>query len=177
MAKQRVCRICKGIYKDTYLTKTVIPQVCSCKCAVIYYEGTKPKGRKLAKDIARMVGRRSMAEVKFDAANLEDTSIDAQYEVDTFTYRVEETCKYTPDWTIKEKNGRIVYLEYKGVLDGKTRKKMKLVKKFNPKLDIRLIFEKASNKIYKGSLTTYGQWATKHGFKWTDNELPRDCHE
>jgi len=63
------------------------------------------------------------------------------------------------------------------VLDGKTRKKMKLVKKFNPKLDIRLIFEKASNKIYKGSKTTYGEWADLHGFKWTDNTLPEDCRK
>jgi hypothetical protein len=73
------------------------------------------------------------------------------------------------------KNGHMVYLEYKGVLDGKTRKKMKLVKKQHPKLDIRIIFEKASNKIYRGSKTTYGMWADQHGFKWEDNVMPKDC--
>ena len=171
------CRVCKKKLPLTYVTPTVKPVVCSCKCAVEWYNQSYPKGRRLAKDVARMVGRRSMAEVRFDANNLEGRSIDAQYEVDTFTYRVEETCKYTPDWTVKKKNGRMVYLEYKGVLDGKTRKKMKLVKKFNPKLDIRLIFEKASNKIYKGSKTTYGEWADLHGFKWTDNTLPEDCRK
>jgi hypothetical protein len=69
----------------------------------------------------------------------------------------------------------VVYLEYKGVLDGTTRKKMKLMKKQYPNSDIRLIFEKAGNKIYRGSKTTYGEWATQHGFKWEDNVMPKDC--
>ena len=123
-----------------------------------------------------MVGRRSMAEVKFDAANIEGTKIDARYENDTFEYRVAETRKYTPDWTVHIKNPpHVVYLEFKGVLDGKTRKKMKLMRQQWPKLDIRIIFEKASNKIYKGSKTTYGKWADQHGFKWEDNVMPKDC--
>jgi hypothetical protein len=116
-----------------------------------------------------------MAEVKFDAAFIEGLPIDARYEVTTFEYKISEIRKYTPDWTVVMKNGHMVYLEYKGVLDGKTRKKMKLVKKQHPKLDIRIIFEKASNKIYRGSKTTYGMWADQHGFKWEDNVMPKDC--
>jgi hypothetical protein len=116
-----------------------------------------------------------MAEVKFDAKFIEDELIDARYEADTFEYDISETRKYTPDWTVKTRSGKIIYLEYKGVLDGTTRKKMKLMKKKHPKLDIRLIFEKASNKIYRGSKTTYGEWATQHGFKWEDNVMPKDC--
>jgi hypothetical protein len=116
-----------------------------------------------------------MAEVKFDAANIEGKPIDAQYEVDTFKYQVYEIRKYTPDWTVHRTNGNPIYLEYKGVLDGPTRKKMKLMKQQHPDIDIRFIFEKASNKIYRGSKTTYGEWATQHGFKWEDNVMPKDC--
>jgi hypothetical protein len=116
-----------------------------------------------------------MAEVKFDAAFIEGKPIDARYENDTFEYRVSETRKYTPDWTVYKKNGKLVYLEFKGVLDQKTRKKMKLMKKQWPKLDLRIIFEQANNKIYKGSKTTYGMWATQHGFRWEDNVMPKDC--
>jgi hypothetical protein len=116
-----------------------------------------------------------MAEVKFDAANIEGKKIDARYEANTFEYILSETRKYTPDWTVVKKNGALVYLEYKGVLDGKTRKKMKLMKKQYPDIDLRIIFEKAGNKIYKGSKTTYGQWADQHGFPWEDNVMPKDC--
>lgn len=123
-----------------------------------------------------MVGRRSMAEVKFDAAFVEgNKKIDARYEDTTFKYVVSETRKYTPDWTVYKQNGDVVYLEYKGVLDTQTRKKMKLMKKQYPDIDIRIIFERASNKIYRGSKTTYGEWATKHGFPWEDNVMPKDC--
>lgn len=175
MALTITCKVCKKKFPPTYRTPTIHPVVCSCKCAVKYYAGIKPKGRKLAREVAQMVGRRSMGEVGFDADNIEGKPIDAQYEVDTFEFEVAEIRKYTPDWTVKKKNGRLVYLEYKGVLDGKTRKKMKLVKKQHPKLDIRLVFQKASNKIYRGSKTSYGDWADQHGFKWTDNTMPKDC--
>ena len=147
------CRVCKRVFtKGEAQDSSCV--VCSCSCAVTYYETQKPKGRKLSRDVAKMVGRRSMAEVRFDANFLEGKCVRANYELDTFTYRVEETRKYTPDWTIIPLCGRPFYLEFKGVLDTRTRKKMKLVKAFNPKLDIRFVFENASNKIMKTSKTT-----------------------
>jgi hypothetical protein len=115
-----------------------------------------------------------MAEVKFDANFIEGKPVKAQYEVDTFEYEVSETCKYTPDWTVRDNKGHIFYIEFKGVLDRATRKKMKLIKKQFPRVDIRLIFEKASNKIMKGSKTTYGMWADQWGFPWADNCLPKE---
>lgn len=161
------CHICK---------KPSVTGLCSCKCAVKYYNDQPRKTRKLAKDCARMVGRRSMAEVKFDATFIEGQVkfVKADYEADTFEYRVEETCKYTPDWTLHTRSGKKIYIEFKGVLDGKTRKKMKLIKKQHPKLDIRFIFERASNKIMKTSQTTYGMWADQYGFLWADNILPKE---
>jgi hypothetical protein len=114
-----------------------------------------------------------MAEVTFDSIYIEGQPLWAHYEQDTFEYEVSETRKYTPDWIVKTPTTTF-WIEYKGVLDGRTRKKMKLVKKQWARLDIRFIFQNASNKINKNSKTTYGMWADQHGFPWADNELPKD---
>jgi len=71
-------------------------------------------------------------------------------------------CNYTPDFLLP--NG--VFLETKGRLTDEDRRKMKAVKKSNPDLDIRFVFQAPFNKIYKGSKTTYAKWAEKHGFPW-----------
>ena len=71
-------------------------------------------------------------------------------------------CNYTPDFLLP--NG--VFLETKGRLTEEDRRKMKAVKKANPELDIRFVFQTPFNKIYKGSKTTYAKWADKHGFPW-----------
>lgn len=71
-------------------------------------------------------------------------------------------CNYTPDFLLA--NG--VFLETKGHLTEEDRRKMKAVKKANPNLDIRFVFQSPYNKIYKGSKTTYAQWAEKNGFEW-----------
>ena len=116
-----------------------------------------------------------MAEVRFDAGYIEGKkSVNADYEADVFKYSVDEVRKYTPDWTLYLRGGRTIYIEFKGVLDMTTRKKMKLVKKQYPQLDIRIVFECAKNKISKTSTTTYGMWADQWGFPWADNELPKD---
>jgi len=36
------------------------------------------------------------------------------------------------------------------------------------------VFQKANNKIRKGSKTTYGKWADDNGFKWADNTIPKE---
>jgi hypothetical protein len=43
---------------------------------------------------------------------------------------------------------------------------MLAVKKSNPELDIRFVFQAPYNKINKGSKTTYAKWADKYGFPW-----------
>jgi hypothetical protein len=177
--KKSTCGVCKRKYEPRFNTKVVTATACSCACAVKWYEHIKSvtKGRvprSVAKDVAKMVGRRSMAEVTFEANFIEGKPIDALYEAEVFEYPVQETRKYTPDWVIKrpQSNRKLLYIEYKGVLDKVSRKKMKLVKKAHPKLDIRIVFQNASNKIYRGSKTTYGKWADQHGFIWADNVLP-----
>jgi hypothetical protein len=173
---KRKCGVCNKMFEIKHDTKTVTSKVCSCKCCVIFYDKLHKKGRKASRETSAMVGRRSMAEVRFDASFIEGkSSVHAHYEISQFEYEVNETCKYTPDWTlIVQPGGHHIYIEFKGVLDRATRKKMKLVKKQHPLLDIRLVFEKASNKIQKGSKTTYAMWAKQWGFPWADNHLPKE---
>lgn len=103
------------------------------------------------------------------ASDLERLGIKAVYEPSKLNYTIEAT--YTPDWITYPKG---IILEGKGVLDYDTRRKMLAVKKRHPQHDIRFIFQKASNKIGKGSRTTYGEWADKNGFKWCELPIPKD---
>jgi predicted nuclease of restriction endonuclease-like RecB superfamily len=122
-----------------------------------------------------MVGKRSMGEVKFYADHLENQQgVTTKYEPISFSYTVEETRTYIPDFQITTKSGRVFYIEYKGVLDLETRKKMVRVRDQHPALDVRFVFQKAGNKIRKGSPTTYWMWCDQNGFMWADNEIPKE---
>jgi hypothetical protein len=117
-----------------------------------------------------------MAEVKFQLQIERLTKAQQNrlsYESEKFKYIIYEERTYTPDWVIKlPRSGRKIYVEYKGKLTIADRKKLLLVRKDNPDIDLRLVFQKPGNKLYRGSPTTYAQWADKHGFPWADNELP-----
>jgi hypothetical protein len=72
--------------------------------------------------------------------------------------------KYTPDFEC----GPIV-LETKGYFRKTSdRQRLVLIKEQHPDLDLRLVFQDASKPIYKGSPTTYADWANDHGFQWAD---------
>lgn len=77
---------------------------------------------------------------------------------------------YTPDFVLP--NGIII--EAKGRFTATDRTKMLLVKEQNPTLDIRMVFQNPNVKLTKGSKTTYGDWATKHGFKWSTRWVPKE---
>jgi len=82
---------------------------------------------------------------------------------------------YTPDFPIT--NSFII--ETKGNFNSADRKKMKLIKKQNPNLDIRFIFSNSKNRIGKKSKTTYAKWCEMFGFKYhcvqsTKKEIPED---
>ena len=75
--------------------------------------------------------------------------------------------RYTPDFQC----GPVV-IETKGYFrKASDRQRLILIKEQNPDLDLRLVFQRASNPIYKNSPTSYGQWATDHGFMWADNGI------
>lgn len=97
----------------------------------------------------------------------------AQYEVDKLEYIVPASKhKYLTDFKLSD----TVYIEVKGRLLPSERKKHLLLKEQHPDIKVHFFFDKASNKIYKGSPTTYADWCDKHGFEWTDLKqgLPKE---
>lgn len=112
---------------------------------------------------------RSKFEARIGASlNKRGVGVD-HYEPTKFGYLVPAARRsYTPDWVLP--NGIVV--EAKGRLTAADRRKMVLVKDEHPNLDIRFVFQRASNPIRKGSNTTYGDWATANGFPWAEGDVP-----
>ena len=105
------------------------------------------------------MGYRSGLEKKV-ADLLSNLGVSFEYESTKVPYILQ--CNYTPDFLLPNS----VYLETKGHLTPEDRRKMIAVKKDNPDLDIRFVFQSPFNKITKGSKTTYAKWAEKNGFQW-----------
>ena len=93
------------------------------------------------------------------ASLLDELNIHYDYEPDKFKYVLES--RYIPDFKVGD-----IYLETKGFFKPSDRRKMLAVKKCNPDLDVRLVFQAPHNKISKRSKTTYAMCADKHGFLW-----------
>jgi hypothetical protein len=77
------------------------------------------------------------------------------------------TARYVPDFVL----GNGIYVEAKGYFNGRDRGKMLRVKQQNPELDIRMLFQRANNRITKSpNSLTYYEWAEKHGFPWYEGD-------
>lgn len=154
----QLCKHCGKKFKPVHSKQ----EDCSEACLVNRFDLRVRRTRKLARIMAGTMGYRSMGEVRF-AAILTHKQVKYDYEITTMSYQYKPQ-KYTIDFTVD--NG--ILLEYKGKLDAATRKKMLAVKRCNPSLDIRFVFEKPNNYIYKGAKTRYWEWAEKNGFGWYD---------
>jgi hypothetical protein len=100
------------------------------------------------------------------AQQLAEAGVDYEYESFKVPYVVpSRNAKYLPDFPVAD---RTILLEGKGWFKAKDRQKLIHIRESNPGIDIRLVFERAQNKLYKGSPTTYAQWADDHGFLWCD---------
>ena len=121
---------------------------------------------------AKKAGFRSNFELNLARA-LADRGITYEYESTKLTY-IPKPRTYTPDFFIPSTN---IYIEAKGHLDKGDRVKMLLVKEQYPELDIRFVFLNSRNKIYKGSKTTYADWATKNKFKWAEGSIPEEWYK
>lgn len=91
------------------------------------------------------------------------------HEPDSVDIRYTTTSRYIPDFQLP--NG--ILIETKGYFPPRDRSKMLKVKKQNPKLDIRFVFQRPNNKITKSKNSImYWEWAERHGFKWADGHIP-----
>jgi hypothetical protein len=99
-----------------------------------------------------------------------------KYETETLKYIVpERQAKYTPDFVFVKKNGELMFIETKGRWTSADRLKMKHVLQSNPGIDIRMVFQSPTQKISKGSNTTYEAYALKLGIKHVaKKEIPTE---
>jgi hypothetical protein len=108
-------------------------------------------------------------------AQLSEAGVRFKYEPRTIPILVPaRKATYLPDFAASDAP---IIIESKGYFynGAKDRQKLILVKEQHPELDIRIVFQDASKKIYKKSPTTYGQWATDHGFTWADKGIVPDA--
>tara|TARA_R100000458_G_scaffold13140_1_gene10971 strand:+ start:129 stop:560 length:432 start_codon:yes stop_codon:yes gene_type:complete len=105
-----------------------------------------------------------------DIANLlEGLGVSYEYEPTRVPYTIQH--HYSPDFVLLNH----VYLEAKGYWDPKDRRKILAVKKGNPDLDLRMVFQSPYNTISKKSKTTYAMWCEKHDIPWTSyHDIPLD---
>ncbi len=101
------------------------------------------------------------------ATLLEQLGVSYEYETEKLSYTIEHN--YTPDFVLPN----YVYLETKGYWDAADRRKVLAVKRDNPDVDLRMVFQSPYNTISKKSKTTYAKWCDKHGIPWTAyHEIP-----
>ena len=90
-----------------------------------------------------------------------------EYESEKLSYTIEHN--YTPDFVLPN----YTYLEAKGYWAPEDRRKILAVKKSNPEVDIRMVFQSPYNTISKKSKTTYAQWCERHDIPWSSyQEIP-----
>ena len=108
-----------------------------------------------------------------------DSEYALNYETETVHYVVpERKAKYTPDFVFTKKTGKLMLIETKGRWTAIDRQKMKHVLVSNPDIDIRLVFQNPTQKISKGSPTTYEAFALKLGIKHVaKKEIPAEWME
>lgn len=131
---------------------------------------SKKANPSLVRQRAIAEGYRSGLEEKV-GQQLDTLGIKAEYE--SFKIKFTEPEKqrsYTPDWKLP--NGIII--ETKGRFLTADRQKHLLVKQQHPHLDIRFVFSNSKTKLSKTSPTTYGMWAEKHGFQYSNKVIPEE---
>lgn len=94
----------------------------------------------------------------------------SKYETERINYVLPK--KYIPDFIVKTKDGRSIYLEVKGYLRYEDQAKMKSVKHCNSNLDIRFVFG-ADSKV-QGSKMTNSDWARKYNFPFCIGSPPKE---
>ena len=103
------------------------------------------------------------------ATLLTTLGISYEYESEKVSYTILH--HYTPDFVLPNHT----YLEAKGYWDAADRRKILAVKKDNPDMDLRMVFQAPYNTISKKSKTTYAMWCEKHNIPWTSyHDIPLD---
>ena len=98
---------------------------------------------------------------------LSGLGISYEYESEKLSYTISHN--YTPDFSLPNH----IYLEAKGYWAPEDRRKILAVKRDNPSIDLRMVFQSPYNKISKKSKTTYAKWCERHDIPWTSyHDIP-----
>ena len=100
---------------------------------------------------------------------LTNLGISYEYESTKVPYTIQHN--YHPDFILPN----YVHLETKGYWSPEDRRKVLAVKRDNPDIDLRMVFQAPYNKISKKRKTTYAQWCEKHDIPWSSfHNIPLD---
>lgn len=106
------------------------------------------------------------------AAQINAAGLEVKYETEKLSYVIPASKhSYTPDFKLPKKGG-FFYVESKGRWVTDDRKKMLLIKEQHPEIDIRLVFSSCTQKLYKGSKTSYAAFCDKHGITYACKKIP-----
>lgn len=119
-------------------------------------------------EVRRATGMRSGLEVDI-RDSLESQGCPYSYEPVRIPYA--NPAIYIPDFGL---HLQAIVLEGKGQFTAEDRRKLILVKRQHPHLDLRLVFSRAASRISKASKTTYAMWCEKHGFPYADKAVPSE---
>lgn len=103
--------------------------------------------------------------------DLLDRGLQAEYEEVQVSYvQPSKERKYIADFSF---NKSPILIEAKGRLTKEGRDKLVNIKRSNPDLDLRIVFQR-DNKLSRRSKTTYSQWAEKKGIPWAVGKIPQE---
>jgi len=151
--------------------RLVIPRVTMVRRLSTSSDRTRIDAFKASSELLLREGFRSKLEQK-GAEQLTKAGIEWKYEKEKLDYVVpERKAKYLPDFVVGDGNNRL-YLEFKGwPFEAEDRQKMIHVRDQHPEKDIRIVFHNANQKLYTKSKSTVGEWASEHGFAWSDKVI------
>ena len=110
-----------------------------------------PKHQRQMANLSIKTSFRSGLEARI-AEQISEAGLAVEYETDRIGFHwPERLARYTPDFKLPKAGGGYFFIEVKGRWETADRQKMLLVRQQNPDLDIRMLFQRASNKLYKRS--------------------------
>lgn len=104
-----------------------------------------------------------------------------EYEPEKFPYTTEHT--YRPDFRIRTRKGKIIYIETKGngfTFTPDVRAKLIAFRDQHPEIDLRIVFfsdSKIGQKRKDGSFRKQSDWATQNGFTFSIRNIPEEWYE
>lgn len=125
-----------------------------------------------ARQSAQQRGFRSGLEAS-NADILDGLSVSYGFETEKINYtKPASNHTYTPDFVIKTRSGKKIYVETKGRFLYDDAKKHLLVKEQHPDLDIRFVFSSLNGKVGASKIMTCAKWCEKHGYLYAHKAIP-----